>query len=156
MILKDEYPRKQGRDAKTLEFMEFFTKPIQYNKKGNLVKGNDKHADRIIKIAKEYEKNRKELYANYFKLYGLEYDAEDERRKLFKQAVDEVSEIRKLTKQTVYLILNRLYGSKQARSHDGGAGEYKKTILDILYNSHKKLLLELFSAKPASIEDKVS
>ncbi len=156
IILEKEYPRKQGRGTKTLEFMDFFEKPIQYNKKGNLIRGNDKHANQIIKIAKEYERKRKELYANYSKAYGLEYDAEEERRKLFKQAVDETSEIKKLTKQTVYLILNRLYGSKQARSHDGGVGEYKKTILDILYNSHKKLLLELFSAKQKNIEDKVS
>lgn len=154
-ILKEEYPRKQGRDDRTFGFMDFFAKPIEYNKKGKLKKGNDKHAKELIKIAERYEKNRKELYANYAKANGLEYDAEKERRELFKQAVEEVSEI-KLTKQTVYLMLNKLYGSNQAKSHDGGAGELRKTILDILYNSKKKLLLEMFSVRKTVTEEKVS
>lgn len=154
-ILKEEYPRKEGRDGRTFGFMDFFAKPIEYNKKGKLKKGNDKHAKEIIKIAEKYEKDRKWLYTNYGKANGLEYDAEKERQELFRQVVDEVSEIR-LTKQTVYLMLNKLYGSNQAKSHDGGAGEFRKTILDILYNSHKGLLLGMFSVRKADIRDKVS
>ena len=71
-ILKEEYPRKQGRDDRTFGFMDFFAKPIEYNKKGKLKKGNDKHGKELIKIAERYEKNRKELYANYAKANGLE------------------------------------------------------------------------------------
>lgn len=154
-ILKEEYPHKQGRDNKTYSFMDFFVKPIEYNKKGKLKRGNDKHVKEIVRIAEKYEKDRKELYTNYAKANGLEYDAELERQILFKQAVDEVSEIN-LTRQTVYLMLNKLYGSNQAKSHDGGAGEFRKTIMDILYNSHKKLLFEMFSVKKIDFKDKVS
>lgn len=154
-ILKEEYPRKQGRDEKTFGFMDFFAKPIEHNKKGKLKKGNDKHAKEIIKIAEKYEKDRKKLYTNYAKANGLEYDAEMERQILFKEAVDEVSEIN-LTKQTVYLILNKLYGSNQAKSHDGGAGGFRKTIMDILYNSHKSLLLSMLSVRKTNVGDKVS
>lgn len=154
-ILKDEYPRKKIRDKITLEFIDFFERPIEYRKNGRLITGNDKHAVTIIELAKQYEKGRKELYANHSKANGLEYDAEMEKRDLFKGVVEVVAEMN-LTKQTVYLILNRLFGSKQAISHDRGAGEYKKTIMDILYNSHKKLLLELFSMKKMEVGDKVS
>lgn len=78
-----------------------------------------------------------------------------EKRDLFRGVVEVVAEMN-LSKQTVYLILNRLFGSKQAISHDRGAGEYRKAIMDILYNSHKKLLLDLFSAKKIDISNKVS
>lgn len=154
-ILKKEYPHKQGRDSKTYSFMDFFAKPIEYNKNGKLKKGNDKHAKEIVSIAEKYEKDRKELYKNYAKANGLGYDAEIERQILFKQAVDDVSEIN-LTMQTVYLMLNKLYGSNQAKSHDRGAGEFRKTVMDILYNSHKKLLLEMFSGRRIGFKDKVS
>lgn len=154
-IIKDEYPRKHSRDDRTFGFMDFFAKPIEYNKKGKLKKGNDKHVKEIVRIAEKYEKERKELYVNYGKANGLEYDAEIEKQKLFRQAVDEASEM-ELTRQTVYLILNKLYGSNQAKSHDGGAGEFRKTILDILYNSHKTLLLGMFSVRKADVEDKIS
>ena len=154
-IIKDEYPRKKERDKITLEFIDFFERPIEYRDNGRLITGNDKHAKEIIELAKKYEKDRKELYANYSKAHGLEYDAEMEKRELFRGTVEVVAEMN-LTKQTVYLILNRLYGSKQATSHDKGAGEYKKVIMDILYNSHKKLLLEMFSVKKIAIGNKVS
>ena len=154
-ILKDEYPRKKGRDKITLEFIDFFERPIEYRDNGRLKTGNDKHAVTIIELAKQYEKDRKELYANYSKAHRLEYDAEMEKRELFSGVVEVVAEMN-LTKQTVYLILNRLFGSKQATSHDGGAGEYKKAIMDILYNSHKNLLLELLSVKKMEVGDKVS
>lgn len=153
-IIKNEYPEKEKRDKITLEFMDFFQVPIEYNKKGNLKKGNDKHAKEIIKIAEEYENERKVLYANHSKANGLEYDAQKDKLKLFKNAVNKVSEIT-LTKQTIYLILNRLYGSNQAKSHDGGAREYRKTIMDILYNAHKNVLLQLFSKK-VNFDDKAS
>ncbi len=78
-----------------------------------------------------------------------------EKRDLFRSVMEEAAEI-KLTKQTVYLILYRLFGSKQAIVHDGGAGQYKKTIMDILYNSHKELLLGLFSVRKMDIGNKVS
>ncbi len=154
-ILKEEYPHKQGRDGKTFNFMDFFAEPTEYNKKGKLKRGNDKHTKEIVRIAEQYEKARKELYTNHAKANGLEYDAEMKRQKIFKQAVDDMSEIN-LTRQTVYLMLNKLYGSNQAMSHDGGAGEFRKTIMDILYNSHRKLLLGMFSVRRINIEDKVS
>lgn len=145
-ILKDEYPHKKARDKITLEFIDFFQRPIEYRDNGRLKTGNDKHAVTIIGLAKQYEKDRKELYANHSKAHRLEYDAEMERRELFRGVVEVVAEMN-LTKQTVYLILNRLFGSKQATSHDRGAREYRKAIMDILYNSHKELLLELLSVK---------
>ena len=154
-IIRDEYPRKNNRDKVTLEFMDFFEKPVEYYENGRLKEGNDKHAKEIIELAKKYERNRKELYSNYSKAGGLEYDAEMERRNLFQNAVEEVGEM-KITKQTIYLILNRLFGSKQAKAHAGDAGQYKKTIMDILYNSHKGLLLEIFTKKKIDIDDKVS
>lgn len=154
-IIKEEYPRKHSRDDRTFGFMDFFAKPIEYNKKGKLKKGNDKHAKEIIRIAERYEKGRKELYVNYGKANGLEYDAEIEKQELFKHAVDEVSKM-KLTRQTVYIMLNKLYGSNQTKSHNSGAGELRKTILDILYNSHKNLLIGMFSVKKTDIEDKIS
>lgn len=154
-IIKDEYPRKKERDKITLEFIDFFERPIEYRDNGRLITGNDKHAKEIIELVKKYERDRKELYANHSKAHGLEYDAEIEKRELFGGTVEVVAEMN-LTKQTVYLILNRLYGSKQATSHDKGAGEYKKVIMDILYNSHKKLLLEMFSVKKIAIGNKVS
>lgn len=154
-IIKEEYPRKHSRDDRTFGFMDFFAKPIEYNKKGKLKKGNDKHAKEIIRIAERYEKGRKELYVNYGKANGLEYDAEIEKQELFKHAVDEVSKM-KLTRQTFYITLNKLYGSNQAKSHNSGAGELRKTILDILYNSHKNLLIGMFSVKKTDIEDKIS
>ena len=154
-ILKDEYPRKGKRDKVTLELIDFFDKPVEYYENGRLKEGNDKHAKDIIELAKKYERDRKELYANYTKAGGLEYDAEMERRNLFKNVVEEVEEI-KITKQTIYLILNRLFGSNQAKAHAGDAGQYKKTIMDILYNSHKELLLGLFSVRKMDIGDKVS
>ena len=154
-ILRDEYPRKNGRDCITLEFIDFFEKPVEYRKNGKLKIGNDKHAKRIIELAEKYENDRKELYANHSRANGLEYDAEMEKRDLFRSAVEEVAEM-KLTKQTIYLILYKLFGSNQAKAHDGGAGQYKKTIMDILYNSHKELLLGLFSMKKKDISDKVS
>ena len=135
--------------------MDFFEKPVEYRENGRLKIGNDKHAKEIIELAKKYEKDRKELYANHSKAHRLVYDAEMEKRELFRGVVEEVAEMN-LSKQTVYLILYRLFGSKQAISHDGGAGEYKKAIMDILYNSHKKLLLELFSVKKMEVGDKVS
>ena len=95
------------------------------------------------------------MYANHSKANGLEYDAEMEKRELFRGIVEEAAEI-KLTKQTVYLILYKLFGSNQAKAHDGGAGQYKKAIMDILYNSHKELLLGLFSMRVKDISDKVS
>lgn len=154
-ILKEEYPRKNKRDGVTLGFIDFFEKPVEYRKNGRLIVGNDKHAKEVIELARKYENNRKELYANHSKANGLEYDAEMEKRDLFRSVVEEAAEI-KLTKQTIYLILYKLFGSKQAIAHDGGAGQYKKTIMDILYNSHKKLLLEMFSVKKMDIGDKVS
>lgn len=154
-IIKDEYPRKSKRDGITLGFIDFFEKPVEYRKNGRLIVGNDKHAKAVIELAKKYENNRKELYANHSKANGLGYDAEMEKRDLFRSVVEEAAEIN-LTRQTIYLILHKLFGSKQAKSHDGGAGEYKKTIMDILYNSHKELLLELFSAGKMDIGDKVS
>ncbi len=154
-ILRDEYPRKKGRDCTTIEFIDFFEKPVEYRQNGKLKTGNDKHAKRIIELAEKYENNRKELYANHPKANGLEYDAEMEKKELFRGVVEEAAEI-KLTKQTVYLILYKLFGSNQARSHDGGAGQYKKAIMDILYNSHKELLIGLFSMRKKDISDKVS
>lgn len=154
-ILKDEYPRKNKRDSVTLGFIDFFEKPVEYRKNGKLMAGNDKHAKMIIELAKKYENDRKELYANHSKANGLEYDAEMDRRDLFRIIVEEAAEI-KLTRQTVYLILYKLFGSKQAIAHDGGAGQYKKTIMDILYNSHKELLLGLLSVRKVDIGDKVS
>ena len=154
-ILKDEYPRKNKRDSVTLGFIDFFEKPVEYRQNGKLKTGNDKHAKRIIELAEKYENNRKELYANHSKANGLEYDAEMEKKELFRGVVEEAAEI-KLTKQTVYLILYKLFGSNQARSHDGGAGQYKKAIMDILYNSHKELLIGLFSMRKKDISDKVS
>ena len=154
-ILKDEYPHKKGRDRVTLEFIDFFERPIEYRENGRLITGNDKHAKEIIELAKRYEKDRKELYANHSKAHRLKYDAEMEKRDLFRGVIEVVAEMN-LSKQTVYLILNRLFGSKQAISHDRGAGEYRKAIMDILYNSHKKLLLDLFSAKKIDISNKVS
>ena len=153
-ILKEEYPRKNKRDGVTLGFIDFFEKPVEYRKNGRLIVGNDKHAKEVIELARKYENNRKELYANHSKANGLEYDAEMEKRDLFRSVVEEAAEI-KLTKQTIYLILYKLFGSKQAIAHDGGAGQYKKAIMDILYNSHKKLLLEMFSVKKMDIGDKV-
>ena len=154
-ILRDEYPHKKARDKITLEFIDFFEKPMEYRSNGRLRVGNDKHAKVIIELAKKYENDRKELYANHSRANGLEYDAEIEKRDLLRNIVEEVAEMN-LTKQTVYLILYKLFGSKQAQSHNGGAGEYKKTIMDILYNSHKNLLLELFSVRKIDIGDKVS
>ena len=154
-IIENEYPEKEKRDKITLEFMDFFQAPIEYNKKGNLKKGNDKHAKEIIKIAEEYENERKALYANHSKANGLEYDAQREKLILFENAVKKVAKM-KVTKQTMYLILNRLYGSNQAKSHDGGAGEYRKTIMDILYNAHKDVLFLLFSAKKINANNKAS
>lgn len=154
-ILKYEYPHKNGRDKVTLEFIDFFEKPVEYRENGKLKTGNDKHAKKIIELAKKYENDRKELYANHSKANGLEYDAEMEKRDLFRSVVEEVADI-KLTRQTVYLILYKLFGSKQAIAHDGGAGQYKKTIMDILYNSHKELLLGLFSVRKMDVGDKVS
>lgn len=154
-ILKDEYPRKDKRDKYTLEFMDFFEKPVEYRENGRLKIGNDKHAKEIIELAKKYEKDRKELYANHSKANGLEFDAEIEKRDLFRSVVEEVAEMR-LTKQTIYLILYKLFGSNQAKAHDRGAGQYKKIIMDILYNSHRELLLDLFSVKKMDIGDKAS
>ena len=154
-ILKDEYPHKKKRDSVTLGFIDFFEKPVEYRQNGKLKTGNDKHAKRIIELAEKYENNRKELHVNHSKANGLEYDAEMEKRELFRGVVEEAAEI-KLTKQTVYLILYKLFGSNQARAHDGGAGQYKKAIMDILYNSHKELLLGLFSMREKDISDKVS
>lgn len=154
-IIRDEYPRKKVKDKITLELIDFFEKPVEYRKNGRLIAGNDKHARAVIELAKKYENNRKELYANHSRANGLEYDAEMEKRDLFRSVVDEAAEI-KLTRQTVYLILYKLFGSKQAIAHDGGAGQYKKTIMDILYNSHKELLLGLFSVRRMDIGDKVS
>lgn len=154
-ILRDEYPRKNGRDKETLEFIDFFEKPMEYRDNGRLKSGNDKHAKVIIELAKKYENDRKNLYVNHSKANGLEYDAEMEKRDLFRCAVEEVAEM-KISKQTIYLILYKLFGSNQAKAHDGGAGQYRKTIMDILYNSHKNLLLELFSVQKMVIENKVS
>lgn len=154
-ILKDEYPRKNKRDGVTLGFIDFFEKPVEYRSNGRLKTGNDKHAKTIIELAKKYENDRKELYANHSVAHRLEYDAEMEKRELFRGVVEEVAEMN-LTRQTIYLILYRLFGSKQAKSHDRGAGEYRKAIMDILYNSHKKLLLDLLSVKKMKVGDKVS
>lgn len=140
-ILKKEYPRKKREtNVKKLEFIDFFARPSGK-------RGNDKHVIEINRIAKEYETARKGLYANYSKANGLSFDAETEKRKLFKNAVDEVKKMDKLTKETVYLIVNGLYGSNQAKSHNKDARAYGKTIMDILYNSHKDLLLSMFSAR---------
>ncbi|MCR2050842.1 hypothetical protein NSB25_26795 [Acetatifactor muris] len=154
-IIKEEYPRKDKRDKITLVLIDFFEKPVEYRENGRLITGNDKHAKIIIELAKKYEKSRKELYANYSKANGLEYDAEMEKRNLFRNVVEEAAEV-KLTRQTVYLILYKLFGSNQAIAHDGGAGQYKKTIMDILYNSHKGLLLDMFFAKKKDVDAKVS
>ena len=153
-IIKEKYPKKK-REKKTdengnpipkLRLIDLFEKPIQYDKTGKKLKReNDKHIAHIIEVAENYEKERKKLYAKA-KKDGLGFDAEIEKRELFKNAVDEVSEM-KLTKQTVYTIVNKLYGSNQAKSHNNGAGEYGKTIMDILYNSHKGLLLSIFKRK---------
>ena len=154
-IIKNEYPRKSERDDKTLEFIDFFQKPTEYNKKGKVKRPNDKHVLEIIKIAKEYEKDKKVLYATYSRASGLEYDAQREKLMLFKKAVDEVAKIN-ITKQTAYNIVNRLYGSNQAKSHDDGAGSCRKTIMDILYNAHKNTLLQMFSVKNVNVDDKAS
>lgn len=154
-ILKDKYPRKKKRDSITLRFIDLFEKPVKYRQNGKLKTGNDKHAKRIIELAEKYENNRKELYADHSKANGLEYDAEMEKRELFRGIVEEAAEV-KLTRQTEYLILYKLFGSNQAIAHDGGARQYKKAIMDILYNSHKNLLLELFSEQKVDIENKVS
>lgn len=103
-ILRNEYPHKKARDKITLEFIDFFEKPMEYRGSGKLKVGNDKHAKAIIELAKKYENSRKELYANYSRANGLEYDAEMEKRDLFRNIVEEAAEIN-LTKQTVYLIL---------------------------------------------------
>lgn len=164
-IIKNEYPRKDrqkkkdecGNDIPKLSLIDFFVNPIEYNKKGKLKRANDKHVKEIVKIAKDYEIQRKALYANKSKNNGLEFDAEFEKREFFKSAVDKVAEMR-LTKQTMYSIINMLYGSNQAKSHNNNAGEYGKTIMDILYNSHKELLLSIFKKKAQEREadDKVS
>ena len=151
-ILEKEYPKKprqkkkdeNGNDIPKLELIDFFVKPTECNRTGKTLKrGNDKHVNEIIDIASNYDKQRKELYANRSKDNGLEFDAEFEKRELFKKAVDEVKDI-KLTKQTVYSIVNMLYGSNQAKSHNHGANQYGKIIMDILYNSHKNLILDMF------------
>lgn len=150
-ILKTEYPRKD-RDSNEpkLEFMDFFAKPLEEKR------GNDKHVKQITDIAKKYEKDRKQLYANCSKANGLAFDAEVEKRELFRNAVQEAEKI-KLTKQTMYVIVNGLYGSNQAKSHNKEAKECGKTIMDILYNSHKNLLLSMFSVKnPEIVKEKVS
>lgn len=154
-ILEKEYPRKprqnkkdeNGNDIPKLELIDFFAKPTEYDRTGKTLKrGNDKHVNEIIDIASNYDKQQKELYANRSKTNGLEFDAELEKRELFKKAVDEVKNI-KLTKQTMYSIINMLYGSNQAKSHNHGASKYGKIIMDILYNSHKNLILDMFLRK---------
>ena len=130
--------------------MDFFAKPLEEKR------GNDKHVKQITDIAKKYEKDRKQLYANCSKANGLAFDAEVEKRELFRNAVQEAEKI-KLTKQTMYVIVNGLYGSNQAKSHNKEAKECGKTIMDILYNSHKNLLLSMFSVKnPEIVKEKVS
>lgn len=164
-IIEKKYPRKK-REKRTDEngnpipkfgLIDFFCKPIEYNKKGKLKRANDKHVKEIVKIAKEYEKQRKALYANNSKNNGLEFDAEFEKRELFKKAVDGVAEMR-LTKQTMHSIINMIYGSNQAKSHNNDAGKCGKTIMDILYNSHKALMLSIFKKKDEEkeVDDKVS
>lgn len=164
-IIKEEYPRKHrrkkkdedGNDIPKLSLIDFFANPIEYNENGKIKRANDKHVKKIVEIAKDYEKQRKALYANRAKNNGLEFDAEFEKRELFKNAVDKVYEMR-LTKQTMYSIVNMLYGSNQAKSHNNDAGKYGKTIMDILYNSHKALMLSIFKKKAneREVDDKVS
>lgn len=164
-IINEEYPRKQrrkkkdedGNDIVKLSLIDFFVNPIQYNKNGKTKRANDKHVKKIVEIAKDYEKQRKALYANRAKNNGLEFDAEFEKRELFRSAVKEVDEMR-LTKQTMYSIVNMIYGSNQAKSHNNDAGNYGKTIMDILYNSHKELMLSIFMKKTEEreVDNKVS
>lgn len=167
-ILNTEYPRKKrttkrNKNGKVVQMpkmklIDFFDNPIEYNPRTNKIKrGNDKHVNKIIKIASDYEKKRSGLYGNQNRKAGLQFDAEVEKRELFQKCVEEVSAM-KLTKKTVYNIINMLYGSNQAKSHNNGANEYGKTIIDILFNSHKNLLLSIFKkdiqvTKP---DDKIS
>ena len=156
-ILEMEYPRKKRRRKKDengniieypkIKLIDLFEEPVEYNTSTNKKKrGNDKHVNRIVDIAMKYEKERQRLYSNSNNA-GLEFDAESEKRELFKKCVDEVSGI-KLTGQTLWNIINMLYGSNQAKSHNNGANECGKIIMDILYNSHKELILSLYKKKP--------
>ena len=160
-ILETEYPRKNRKKKKDengntipkMKLIDFFDKPIEYNKvTKKLKRGNDKHVKQIIEIANKYEKQRKALYGNNNKNAGLEFDAETEKRELFEKAVNEVSEM-KLTKQTIYNIINMLYGSNQAKSHNNGANQCGKVIMDILYNAHKNLVLSLFKKNQQEVNE---
>lgn len=85
-------------------------------------------------------------------IFGCEID-----RAKREYPIDTDAELRRIRNYIAsHLILYKLFGSNQAKAHDGGAGQYRKTIMDILYNSHKNLLLELFSVQKMVVENKVS
>lgn len=140
MIVDEESPKKGTREKK-VSVMDLMN---DYNKRGNY-----KHKEQLIDIAKEYTAYCKKRKFDY---HNNNDDDENvnalSKKECFERYVKDVKEIN-LTHETIYDIFNACFGSNQAKSHnkDDEISKIRKNLLDLMYAAHREKFLECFKGR---------
>lgn len=139
MIVDAESPKKETREKK-VSVMDLLN---DFNKRGNY-----KHKEELMEIAKEYTTYCKKQKFDYYNNTDDESVKALSKKECFEQYAKDVKEIN-LTHETMYDIFNACFGSNQAKSHnkDKEISKIRKNLLDLMYAAHREKFLECFKGR---------